>query len=377
VVSYLLALRFLLAGASLLVSACVFAVVGEIELPAAGVEPGTPDSYLQQAEKGVAHAQYTLGKLYFEGNETTTQDPDKAAYWFRQVIFSGDSEYIFGAMMALQSLQEVAVQHYPSVDPEILTDMGSLPPGAILIEQGREEDGIDLLIRLAWLLDVESQLYLKLLYKYSIGGVPAFHPKVLEFYKDSAAEGMPHSNLFLAKIQYYGWGVERNRHDAISHAMAAGDLHEAKELLGDIYFEVDDVRAAEMYWQEAAELGSSEGAYELGVLYRDRKEYKKAITWFEKTLDLNEDFFEAMMNLGQIHIEGWGTEVDLGRGFTYYKQAADEAEGEIAASAQYLVGYYYYSGIGIEKSEEQALVYMRRSAENGSERAQKALDNMQ
>ena len=67
-VSYLLALRFFLAGASLLVSASVFAVVGEPELPAAGVEPVTPDSYLQRAEKGVAHAQYTLGKLYFEGN---------------------------------------------------------------------------------------------------------------------------------------------------------------------------------------------------------------------------------------------------------------------------------------------------------------------
>ena len=83
------------------------------------------------------------------------------------------------------------------------------------------------------------------------------------------------------------------------------------------------------------------------------------------------------MNLGQIHIEGWGTEVDLERGFAYYKQAADEAEGDIAASAQYLISYYYYSGSGIEKSEEQALVYLRRSADNGNERAQKALDNMQ
>jgi TPR repeat protein len=86
--------------------------------------------------------------------------------------------------------------------------------------------------------------------------------------------------------------------------------------------------------------------------------------------DWGEVQYQALANLAQMKIEGWGTEPDLQTGVKFYQLAANE--GKIP-EAQYIMGVNYLKGISVEVSKEKAVDYLTESAKQGFSQAQQLL----
>lgn len=118
------------------------------------------------------------------------------------------------------------------------------------------------------------------------------------------------------------------------------------------------------YWLEkAANNGSLEAQYSLGVMYGDgegvNQDYKKAIEWFEKAA--LKDYPLAQYNLGVMYGKGEGVKKDLKKAIEWHKKAAINGNNE----SQFIMGVIYYNG-DIEKQDyKKAFELFEKSALNG------------
>lgn len=73
-----------------------------------------------------------------------------------------------------------------------------------------------------------------------------------------------------------------------------------------------------------------------------------------------------------MYAQGKGCEKNMAKAARYYLEAAEKGN----KYAQHNVAFCYWDGIGVEKNRETAIMWMRRSASQGYEKAQKALKTM-
>lgn len=111
-------------------------------------------------------------------------------------------------------------------------------------------------------------------------------------------------------------------------ALWMGNLH-ARGLAG---FAVDPVRAAE-WWRKAADLGSPNAMYNIGIVEldaadggRDATHARAAKDWFERAAALGEP--DSMLRIAFLHRDGIGTEANPERYVEWLRKAADFGNGE-------------------------------------------------
>ena len=73
-----------------------------------------------------------------------------------------------------------------------------------------------------------------------------------------------------------------------------------------------------------------------------------------------------------MYAQGKGCTKDAQKAASYYLAAAEKGN----KYAQHNIAFCYWDGVGVEKNRETAIMWMRRSAAQGYEKAAKALKTM-
>jgi len=131
---------------------------------------------------------------------------------------------------------------------------------------------------------------------------------------------------------------------------------------------------AAFWFEQAAQQGIGNAAYNLGVLYQQglgkEQDIQRALDWYRRAAQLGHP--EAQYNLGIAYIEGVGTRYNPAMAAAFFQQAAF---GGITEAA-YNLGLVLENGLLGEVRPKDALTWYRGAADNGNNEAQLALENL-
>jgi TPR repeat protein len=170
-------------------------------------------------------------------------------------------------------------------------------------------------------------------------------PEVVKQIENKAFEGMPEAQHDLAAIYTAGHGGVKQ-----------------------------DYKRAAFWFEQAADRGIANAAYNLGVLHHQglgtKADLEKALTWYRKAAAMGHP--EAQYNLGIAYIEGIGVGYDPVKATAYFKNAADQNIMEAA----YNLGLIYENGLLGNAKPDEALVWYKTAADQGSPEARQALEQL-
>ena len=148
---------------------------------------------------------------------------------------------------------------------------------------------------------------------------------------------------------------------------------DATYLLSLLYFkghgEFHSLPKALVYLQIAADKGSPAAQCRLGSCYAEGKgvdkSYTKAVYWFKKAVE--KDYIGALVRLGSCYYKGRGVEQSDIETFKCYKRIVDVygrnvQNKEFKEYCKYMLGYFYYNGIGDIQSYEEAYYWFNEAA---------------
>ncbi|MDC1290645.1 sel1 repeat family protein [Candidatus Thioglobus sp.] len=144
--------------------------------------------------------------------------------------------------------------------------------------------------------------------------------------------------------------------------------------MGIVYFIGDgvekDLNEAELWFKKAAKQDYFQSYNLLGLLYQETKNWQKAFDSYQVAVD--NDIPEAQCYLGEIYcfVNSYseiGIKQDLKKAFALFTKAASRilGGGRNQARAQHLLGEMYINGEGTEQNFEQGLTWLRRSVAMG------------
>lgn len=135
-----------------------------------------------------------------------------------------------------------------------------------------------------------------------------------------------------------------------------------------------DYNRAMFWFEQAANRGVANAAYNLGVLYHQglgtKADIGKAIKWYSQAADQGHP--EAQYNLGIANIEGIGVPYNATKAASFFRSAADQGIMEAA----YNLGLIYENGLLGKPEPDTALMWYQTAADKGSPEAKAALDQL-
>lgn len=202
-------------------------------LKIAGKSTEAVQAFQAAADLGMPRAEYFLGVAYRHGSGVT-QDLSKALHW----LFRASEHGIEPARTALVQLRREAlglhvtpskvrrnIQHaFHVVRDRMWTEFPDLihydnrkTVGMTLLQMGRVQEAIPVLIREASALSEESHQLLELIYEEGVGSdVPQYDERIMSYFQQSADEGLPRPRMMLARIYGAGLGVKSDRDKALT-----------------------------------------------------------------------------------------------------------------------------------------------------------------
>lgn len=188
-------------------------------------------------------------------------------------------------------------------------------------------------------------------------GVRTDTVEAARWYKLAADRGDPQGAFALALAYLQARGVKEDR----VAARALLEKAAARKHVGAIYNlglmaaeqNPPDYKLAATYFLQANDLGSADGAYALGVLYKAgngvEKSPAKAVQWFKKAAA--EHIVAAQLDLAIALFNGEGVEKDESLAASYFRRAA-EANNPIAANR---LARMLAAGRGVQKDIVEAM----------------------
>ena len=140
-------------------------------------------------------------------------------------------------------------------------------------------------------------------------------------------------------------------------AVAAGDPQSLRNQAAAIAS--TDAEQALALYRKAAAAGDPGALAWMAEREFGLKNYTGAIDLLNKAVDAGSG--AAALRLGKIYAFGDGVPTDLKQGFRYYMTGAKLGNGE----AMFWVGMSYREGLGVDKNEEQAQIWLAKAAEAG------------
>uniref|UniRef100_A0AC35FRV4 MYND-type domain-containing protein n=1 Tax=Panagrolaimus sp. PS1159 TaxID=55785 RepID=A0AC35FRV4_9BILA len=132
-----------------------------------------------------------------------------------------------------------------------------------------------------------------------------------------------------------------------------------------------DFKKAAEFYDKAANLGNSEGMFNLGLLYKQgkgvKRDYGESMKWFLKAANSKSlimrgsGIAEAQHSIGLNYAEGVGVEQDYRKAAEWFEKAVANNFGPSANN----LGMLYLNGLGVERSAVKAFNYFKFSAERG------------
>ncbi len=229
--------------------------------------------------------------------------------------------------------------------------------------------------------DARGQYYLGYLYQSGEIG-KANYNKAKEWYEKSADQGNASAIYGLGVLYYLGKGDiiedDEKARELFEKAAAKGHPESLKKL-GDIYFNgyglTKDVNEALSYYKKAIDNGSVDAMKKMGGIYRSGDEVDididQAIAYYTlATLEGNTDAIYTMADIfyNKETDEGYKEAVNL------YKILAKLPDCYENASAKNMLGVMYYSGLGVEKDEHEAIKWLQLAADEGHTKAAENLE---
>lgn len=210
-------------------------------------------------------------------------------------------------------------------------------------------------------------------------GVPASgyerdHVRALMLFEEAANAGLVEAMFKAGKMYYLGEGTHMNKKVALDWFVKAANKNHmrAQKMCADMYLMGSNELKALYWYEKAANQGDVESMAKCGYLYHKKCDYEKAIEWYKKAIiigdsdslkgigdiysdlalldehdmkliDSNQDFndlaehwykqaitlyeeeamfgsWRAMVCLGEMYLEGKGTEVDVQKAKEYFSQ---------------------------------------------------------
>ncbi|MGA6138189.1 tetratricopeptide repeat protein [Acinetobacter dispersus] len=149
----------------------------------------------------------------------------------------------------------------------------------------------------------------------------------------------------------------------------AGGIHN----LGMMEFLQGNYKQALPYFEKGASLKSSESMTLLGTYYSEgiifEQDYKKALEYFSKAIDVDADNASALFNIGQAYYYGEGVKQDYKKAFVWLTKSANQDY----SLAQIQLAEMYFSGEGVNKNVAKAVEIIKPLAELGDPKAQQNL----
>jgi TPR repeat protein len=144
--------------------------------------------------------------LIAKGGAKNTERAEKI---LRELFISEDGQATIPAILLLREIRERLRDAHPEItEGEYAEARGSI--GIALLEKYGYEKAINALIEEAACLSAIAQNELELIYMCKVDGCPAYDGRILEFFEETAAEGLPRSLFFLGQVYKNGWGVQKD-----------------------------------------------------------------------------------------------------------------------------------------------------------------------
>ncbi len=188
--------------------------------------------FLAAARGGVSEAQYFAGVAYASGLGVERDLPAAIAWWF----LAADQE-VPQAKEALSQLRKMTLttgkrsagearivqDAFASFRRSLWQQMSDLKgrapdesAGVALLQAGRWQEALRVLLREAAALSEEAQAQLETLYANGLDGrLPPHDGRILEYFTTAAGEGLPYPRVILARIYARGLGVPADPHKAL------------------------------------------------------------------------------------------------------------------------------------------------------------------
>lgn len=233
-------------------------------------------------------------------------------------------------LLARQMLSNIR-KEYPNVtDKEYKKAWGSV--GAALFNKKDNKISInkklDILVREANLLSGGAQIMLEILYKYgSSGGLQKYSPKILSIFKELSDDRCNRGEFQYGKILLHGIGVPKNQVEGEKLLNLSG-LEEARMELA-YYYRLDNEKNFEKYIRLAANEFNPEAWYHLGIIEKNRGNYNKSILMFNKSLQINAQYYPSLLELGKLYLNGEGVDKNKKKGLELLEQVARNSEDKV------------------------------------------------
>ena len=157
-----------------------------------------------------------------------------------------------------------------------------------------------------------------------------------------------------------------------------GNLEAQCELAREYYYHFepgmskDDVKKGAKkgfdLWKDAAEKGYTKAYAPLAFCYYNgsgiEKDYKKAVEYFNKSIEAKVDNSSIILHLGICYFEGLGIDVDYDKAYKCFTQVATDEDMQIQGKAQLYIGKCYYDGKGVKQDREEAYKWFVEANDN-------------
>lgn len=312
--------------------------------------------YRQAAENGERCSQYDLGKAYYYGHDVK-QNYAESVNWFRKSAEQGygpaqcslGCAYYYG--QGTEQNETEALRWWRKAAAE------SSDAALIFYEAVGHDDAHSQyqLGELFWYQ--REELYRKGEFTCGDWDFKQDYEEAVKWYLKAAEHGYDKAQCQLGVVYYSGKGVERNVTEALKWWQKAADQgNDAAGLLCRAVGEND-----------------AEAQYQLGNLYRNKKNYEKSAKWYRKAADQGCKAAQVILRVdGDFLYKVGYNSSDPCEAARWYKKAADlgnrDAElllGLIDAHQQYSIGLMYEEGDGVRKDYEEAVEWYREAASVG------------
>ncbi|OAD80387.1 hypothetical protein PHYBLDRAFT_104926, partial [Phycomyces blakesleeanus NRRL 1555(-)] len=225
---------------------------------------------------------------------------------------------------------------------------------------------------------------------YEIGtGTKRDNNRAIQFYRKAAKLGDPLSMYKLGMILLNGFlGVHKNEREGVSWIRRAAqsadqDHPQALHELGVIYEQTNivyilpDIDYSRELFTQAAQYGFAPSQRRLGLAYENGSlncpiNPRRSIAWYSRAAEQGD--VESELALSGWYLTGAEgiLQQDSFQAYLWARRAADKG----FSKAEYAVGYYTETGVGVQESLKEAKRWYLRSASSGNQLAKIRLDNI-
>lgn len=177
----------------------------------------------------------------------------------------------------------------------------------------------------------------------------------------------PNARVILAILEYFGWGLDKNEHNALFILKGEELVDNPNRLwfLGIISANKGNYKKAHELLETAATNGSVIALTELGILEyygknnSKKKDYKAAYEYLKKAAAKKNA--KAFYYLGLLYYSGHGVKKNHKTFLKYIRKSAQAGYSQ----AMYRLGAEYYKGKVVRKNQDKAYEYFEEAASLG------------